>query len=145
MIEYLLYTGSSPSLDAVYVEPLRFPPTTARINAFASTIPAAPHRRRFRRPRDRCNSLRGHRLPPPPVAGLARASSAGSLGSPRYRRRDSRPILQALVTGAASRHPVHTLDFFHAFGFSLWDDLSSLCYCCFGAWLAQVGIRTYEE
>lgn len=115
-------------------------PTTASIDAIAANPAAAPPRRRFRRPGDRCNSLRGRRLPPPPFAGVARAPAASSLGDSRYRRSNSRPILQALVVGAAGGHSLHSLHDFYDFSSYIWSNFSSLCHRCSRSKLAQVCI-----
>lgn len=97
-------------------------PTTtlsATVDAVAANLSAASPPRKLRRIGDRGDSLRRGRLPPPPIAGVARAPAAGSLGGSRDRRRDSRPILQALVTGASGGDTVYSVDTFHAFSSSL--------------------------
>lgn len=95
------------------------PTTTASLDAAAANVAAGPPPRQLRRLGDRCDSLRRGGLPPPSRAGVAQAPAASSLGGARNRRRDSRPILQALVVGASCGHTLPPLHSFHALSSSI--------------------------
>lgn len=113
---------------------------TASLDAAAANVAAGPPPRQFRRLGDRCDSLRRGRLPPPSLAGVAQAPAASSLGGSRNRRRNSRPVLQALVAGATCGHTLPPLHSFHALSSSIWSNFSTLSHRCSRSKLEQVCI-----
>ncbi|KAL2497085.1 Sphingomyelin synthetase family protein [Abeliophyllum distichum] len=89
------------------------------------------------------NRVREHRLPPPPLTDVARATAACSLGCPRPGRHCSRPVLQALVLGAPLSSSLHLLHALHALCSPLRSHFCSVRHCCTWSRLAQCSNRLF--